>query len=400
VRTVFPVGTTIYDPDKCYNGYTLFPPGPKVTLIDMNGNVVNEWDVQAIRAKLLRNGNLLVAARRAGRRAEMGAGRRAGRRAERRAGKNPVQEFSWDGRLVWEYVPPGPVGVHHDVTRLDNGNTFLLSKDLLPDEYRKKITDPVRRSATQIRVDLVLEVTPEKEVVWEWHMYEHVDVNRYCEICNPGDWTHVNTVRALPENRHYDAGDERFRPGNIILSPRNLSFIFIVDKKTKEIVWEYTGTYAGGLAGQHEPYMIEKGLPGEGNIIVFDNGAPPMRSVAHTGNSYIIEIDPVTEKLVWKYEDRRKFYSPFTSSVQRLPNGNTLICESGTPRIFEVTREGEIVWEHTLEMHVGVARAYRYPYDYCPQLRALKKPKENRVTPPPHAVTRPRRVISAAEVFE
>jgi len=382
VITVYPIGTTIYDPDKCYSGYTVFPAGPKAVLIDMNGSVVNEWDVRAVRAKLLKNGNVIVVTR-------------------RRPQRGAVQEFSWDGRLVWEYEPPGPAGhAHHDIQRLDNGNTLLLNKELLPEEYRKKIKDPVRRSATQIRVDVVLEMTPDKKVVWEWHMYEHVDVNRYCEICNPGDWTHVNTVQALPENRHYDARDKRFKPGNILLSPRNLGFIFIVDKDTREIVWEYSGTYAGGLAGQHEPHMIEKGMPGEGNIIIFDNGAPPMRSLAHTGNSYILEIDPITEKLVWKYEDRRKFYSPFTSSVQRLPNGNALICESGTPRIFEVTREGETVWEYAVEKYNGVARAYRYPYDYCPQLRALRKPKEKRVVPPPHVVTTPRRVISAEEIFE
>jgi len=382
VITVYPIGTTIYDPDKCYSGYTVFPARPKAVLIDMNGNVVNEWDVRAGRAKLLKNGNLIV------------------KKADRQRGA--VQEFTWDGRLVWEYEPPGPahLGAHHDVQRLDNGNTLLLCKDAVPEEYREKMRDPRRRSATEVRADLVLEVTPDKEVVWEWHMYEHIDVNRYCDICNPGDWTHVNTVQALPENRHYDAGDKRFKPGNILLSPRNLGFIFIVDKDTREIVWEYSGTYAGGLAGQHEPHMIEKGMPGEGNIIIFDNGAPPMRSLAHTGNSYILEIDPITEKLVWKYEDRRKFFSPFTSSVQRLPNGNALICESGTPRIFEVTREGETVWEYAVEKYNGVARAYRYPYDYCPQLRALRKPKEKRVVPPPHVVTTPRRVISAEEIFE
>ena len=71
-------------------------------------------------------------------------------------------------------------------------------------------------------------------------MYEHVDINRYCKICNPVDQTHTNTIQSLPENRHYDARDERFKPENILLSPRNLSYIFIVDKDTKEIVQEYT----------------------------------------------------------------------------------------------------------------------------------------------------------------
>jgi len=356
--TVYPVGTTIYDPGKCYNGYTLFSSKRElgVKLIDMNGNTANRWNVPTPRARLLKNGDLLVLS----------------------GGK--VQEYSWDGRLVWEYEPPGPP--HHDVERLDNGNTLVLCSEAVPPEYREKIRDPARRSTGQIHADLVLEVTPEKEVVWEWHTYGHLNINHYDETSPLRDWTHTNTVQALPENRWYDAGDERFKPGNVLLSPRNLGFIFIVDRDTEEVVWEYSGDYAGGLAGQHEPHMIEKGLPGEGNIIVFDNGAPPLRSRAHTGKSYVLEIDPVTKGIVWKYENGEKFYSAFRSNAQRLPNGNTLICESEGPRIFEVTREREIVWEYAFGQHcIPVMRAYRYPYDYCPQLSALEKPKEKRVIP-------------------
>src|SRR4030042_922605 len=47
--TVYPTGTSIYQPEKCWNGYTVFQPmmhepaSPGATLIDMNGNVVNQW---------------------------------------------------------------------------------------------------------------------------------------------------------------------------------------------------------------------------------------------------------------------------------------------------------------------------------------------------------------------
>jgi len=379
--TVYPIGTTIYDPDRCYNGYTIFSfdiHEPEARLIDMNGNIVNKWNSIAARVRLLKNGNVLVVER---------------RREER---KSVVAEYSWEGDLIWEYEPPGTRDIHAfgparmDVQRLENGNTLVLAVETVPEEYRKKIRDPVRKSVNVVFADYVLEVTPDKKTVWEWHYYEHLDINRYCEMCNPGDWTHNNTIQPLPENRHYDAGDERFKPGNVLLSPRNLGFILIADKDTKEIVWEYSGTYAGGLAGQHEPHMIEKGLPGEGNIIVFDNGAPVnMKTMAHTGKSFVLEIDPATERLVWKYENGEEFYSAYRSNVQRLPNGNTLICESMGQRLFEVTQEGEIVWEYALEWNRILGRAYRYPCDHCPQLASLGKPKEERVVPPPHVRTRP-----------
>jgi hypothetical protein len=136
--------------------------------------------------------------------------------------------------------------------------------------------------------------------------------------------------------------------------------------------------------------MIPKGLPGAGNILIFDNGSPPLRSLAHHARSYILEVDPVDKKVVWKYENGMQFCSPFQSSVERLPNGNTLICEAEGSRLFEITREGEIVWEYTIEAHRHFGSAHRYPYDYSPQLAALGTPAETRVVPPTHVRTLPR----------
>src|SRR5205823_14905642 len=44
--SVFPTGTTIYDPTKTWNGYTVLSPlrTQAVIVIDMNGNVVKQWD--------------------------------------------------------------------------------------------------------------------------------------------------------------------------------------------------------------------------------------------------------------------------------------------------------------------------------------------------------------------
>jgi hypothetical protein len=78
---------------------------------------------------------------------------------------------------------------------------------------------------------------------------------------------------------------------------------------------------------------------------------------------------------VWKYEARPgwDFFSYFISGAQRLPNGNTLICEGMTGRLFEVTREGEIVWQYVNpffdeDERFGrvnlVFRAYRYGPDF------------------------------------
>lgn len=226
-------------------------------------------------------------------------------------------------------------------------------------------------------------------MVWEWHSYDHLDLNHYRILASPEwsggpfnstvcDWTHVNTVRALPENRWHDTGDERFKPDNVMISPRNLDTVYIIDRQSGEVVWEYTGDYFGGLSGQHEPYMIEKDVPGAGNVLIFDNGASPWKDLGHAGRSYVLEINPLTEELVWIYDAGLDFHATYTSSAQRLRNGNTLICESAAKRVFEVTVGGEIVWEYV----GGSPRSYRYSYDHCPQTEALGRPREIPVTPP------------------
>lgn len=142
--------------------------------------------------------------------------------------------------------------------------------------------------------------------------------------------------------------------------------------------------------------MIPKGLPGEGNLLVFDNGGWAGYGMPNPGSalgaknaqrdySRVLEFDPITLEVVWKLTpkelghaiptDASKFYSPYVSSVQRLPNGNTMIDEGSDGRVIEVTPAHEIVWEWISPYYSHntkgpksnmIYRAYRYPYSYVP----------------------------------
>lgn len=382
--TVYPKGTTLYNPDKCYNGYTviLLPGegGPAVALIDMHGNPVHRWQMDDARtkggvprARLLPDGRLLVL------------------RSGTRPSNGCAQEWAWDGELLWEYVPPGELWPHHDIEKSASGNTLIICRETVPEAVRRRATEPERRE--KLYADVIQEISPAKEVAWEWHQYEHLDIDLRCKVPAPVDWwagpenntlvdwTHTNTVQAIPGNRWHAAGDARFTPGNVLMSLRQLDLVLLVDRETKQIVWEYTGDYHGGLSGQHDPHLIERGIPGEGNIILFDNGASPTANLAHCGASYVLEVDPTTNQVMWVYDRREQFHSNFTSSCQRLPNGNTFILEAAHRRLFEVTMEGETVWEHVFAQPPFIQRAYRYGYDYCPQQAALGRSEEQPVIP-------------------
>jgi hypothetical protein len=96
------------------------------------------------------------------------------------------------------------------------------------------------------------------------------------------------------------------------------------------------------------------------------------------GFSRVLEVNPKNNKIVWEFRDESPlhFYASYISGCQRLPNGNTLICEGTTGRFFEVTPDKELVWEYVSPLYFEtkapsvlgwnntVFRAYRYAPDY------------------------------------
>jgi hypothetical protein len=225
---------------------------------------------------------------------------------------------------------------------------------------------------------------------------------------------HINSASYLGPNKWFDGGDKRFHPDNIIIDGRNTNTLDIISHETGEIVWrlgpDFNETAAtkelGWIIGQHHFHLIPKGLPGEGDLLVYDNGGaggygePNPASLDGTDNavrdySRVLQFDPISLKINWQYTpieagsmlftDASKFYSSYISAAQRLPNGNTLITEGSDGRLIEVTPEHEIVWEYINPYFSSIAgkfkmnmvyRAYRVPYDWIPQ---VPKPKETEI---------------------
>lgn len=403
--SVYPTGTTIYDPAQAENGYVLISvdyknvytrvdskgvyrdkpdfnggvPRPAdsedILLIDMNGNIVNRWKDLGDNKKvyLLPNGNILSV----------------------NEVRSAVIEYDWEGGEVWKYSTK--LGPHHDGRRLDNGNTLILCYEKVPAKANTNVYNQTTqwwgtqdRKNIELRGDTIIEVDPQGRIVWDWNSSEHLDLNRYMPLTGMSDWTHGNTVSIIPPNKWYDKGDKRFKPGNIIYNPRHFDQFVIIDKDSKEVVWSLSPDFKpmGGLGQCHEPIMIPKGYPGEGNIMIFDNGLFT-RNGGHAAQSVVWEIRPDTCEVVWRYLPANmgstKFLSKYKGSAYKLKNGNVLISEDYSGRVFQVRPDknhpdgGEIVWEY---LHDSViSRSSLYPYDFTPQLQALKKPRELKVSP-------------------
>lgn len=410
--SVYPTGVTIYKPTKAYNSYVIFAaPDGKSYLIDMNGNEVKVWPYVGFPTEYIdpnvidgKKGHVLV-------------------HLDSFFDNKAIAELDWDGKIVWEWGEKAPGGAAmqgQDWSRLANGNTLILSTltHVIPEFSDKPISDQA-----------IYEVNPAGVIVWKWIASEHLrefgisdeGMSILHKVLSNGftgiGFLTLNDMKPLGANKWSEAGDTRFNPDNIIIDSREASFIAIISKKTGKVVWRLGPDYQkiwkhsirpgfgaelslepvfsdkvprpiDQTSGQHDANMIPEGMPGAGNLLVFDNegpsGFPSIRLNHHVG-SRVLEINPITKEIVWQYtaEDSNQpdweFFSAFISSARRLPNGNTLIDEGMNGRFFQVTPRGEIVWEY-VNPHFGPAysmlndnvrsnwvyRALPVPYDWVP----------------------------------
>ena len=331
-------------------GYVVFAaPDGNSYAIDVAGKVAGKWPSPEANTgtdytRPLANGNLLARIKTKGKRTAPAVG-------------DAVVEFTQAGREVWRYAPTDR-HIHHDQEREENGNTLVVcSRELDRPAISKRLLSD----------DCLVEVDPSGKVVRDWQTADHYDELELSSAAKAEimegypvragtpppaigmDYLHMNAASPIPAS----AGptDPRFRAGNIIVSYRYINTIAVVDHASKKIVWKMTGV----TVGQHNPNFIPAGMPGTGHILVFDNGNIDMNTnPTHSGsrpNSRVLEINPLDNSIVWEYTADKSnspiwsFFSHYISSAQRLPNGNTLICEGANGRFFEVKPDGEIVWE-------------------------------------------------------
>ena len=421
------VGLILNEPEA-FDGYTLFNMRQSKTiyLIDNQGRVVHRWDLDAdaLFARLLENGNLLTFA-------NVDPGR-------------AVREIDPNGNILWECSQGIP---HHDFLKMPNGNVLLLSRQhKTAEEAIAAGADPDFVSADGLRVPHIVEARPTGpascEIVWEWSVWDHliqdldsskanygvvadhpelIDLNyRPSELYDPRYWIRSNGIDYNPEL------------DQIILSPRFFGEVWIIDHSTttSEAAGHHGGK--GGKGGDllfrwgnprawragtpedqqlfrpHNSQWIAPGLPGAGNILIFNNGSEV--SEFQRGYSSVDEITPPVDgtnyrldpgsvyapaEPVWTYTAERPsdFFAPYISGTQRLPNGNTLICDGVHGTLFEVTPAGKTVWKYINPLTANgplrqgepvpielvddaerpanlVYRAYRYAPDY-PGLQGL-----------------------------
>ena len=364
-------GVTYCDSLKADDGYSLF--GTKesegdwidVVLINMGGYILNHWRLprpMVAHGRLMPNGHFLYAGV-VDSIPEMYHGDKVGRMG------GELVELDWGGDMVWRADTPY---ISHDFYPFDScpydawpKNGHVMYAAYHPDDaISRELTARWKGGIPgdeftgegnldgRLVSDSIVEVDREGKVVWKWLASEHFDPDI--------DW-----IPPLDTRTHFHTNAVELCPdGNIVISPRCLSRVYKIEYPSGKVIKRY---------GENEIFHQHdcEALP-NGNILVFDNGShrPNYRETY----SRSVEFDGKTGEIVWQYkaDPPSVFYSAVQGGNERLPNGNTLICDSCSGRAFEVTPDCEIVWEYInpiMSRRIGnpvniMFRFHRYPKDY------------------------------------
>ena len=329
----------ILNQSKISPGYTLIAPynrfqtpqpwTAKIYLLDMLGNTVHTWSTehQPLYAVLKENGNLLVAIEDPQLNVQVPPGGNTG----------IIQELDWNSKVVWEFKDKM---LHHDLVPLKNGNVLVSLWEKTPEEVATLVQGGEVGTELNgtIFSDEIAEINPQGEKAWSWHSYEHLnpELDKIGQLLPRYGWTYTNGLKNLDKSPV--DGEE-----SLLLSMRSLNTIFIVNKKTGDITWRSPKEM---FNVQHDPTLLDNG-----NILAFDNGLLRVPHPHPLYGSRVLEVDPKTNQIVWQFSggdsviDKVRFFAPLTSGAQRLKNGNTVITNGPKGHIFEVTSDGEIVWD-------------------------------------------------------
>lgn len=260
-----------------------------------------------------------------------------------------LRKLDADSNVIWEY---GDINLrpHHDVRVGPDGRIYVLMRhpSVLPwlreDPVSEGFVCILEQEGGGIRqVDCI-------SIPEAFRDSDFAGMLAASWFQTDSDPWHTNSLDVLDGRIDHPA----FKAGNILLSIRNMDCLAVLDPVERKIVWVNRGRWQR----QHEALVSS-----DGKVLVFDNRMLD-------GQSRVVEYDVLKDRVTWDYT-AEGFFTHGTGAEQELPNGDILITESESGRVFEVTRAGRVVWEYlnprTIShdrVIVRIPRAFRVPYDY------------------------------------
>jgi len=329
-------GVLRYDMSRTQPGYTLYSLAPDLSahLIDMDGRALHRWTLS--RARILPN-----------------------RTSDTLFGMLEPQietgHLFPNGDLLLLYEQKAVGGAHTQLVKLDKNSNVVWNSPVNAHHAIEVVGDRIYALTGKIRPSSSNPIINAFRVPYLDESVSILDadgntLSTYSILQAMANTKRMRLADAMPSSDRIDRlhsnsldvlteQTARFirgaKPGDVLLSLRNLDMLVVMNLKTEKIVWALRGSWRQ----QHDAKMLQNG-----HILLFDNRGDLM----DRGRSRVLEIDPGTGGIVWSYDGTESdlLDSHFRGGAQRLANGNTMISESTTGRIIEVAADGTIVWEY------------------------------------------------------
>lgn len=263
-----------------------------------------------------------------------------------------------------EFMPAGDIVARYQATAplyTDNHELLLTPSEtgptvhLLSYDIRRVDLSPINGLPdARVAGHQILRYAPDGSLEFMWNAWDHLEIEEWIEE-PASERTRAETDFDHPNALSLD------RDGNYIVSFRHLGQVMKLDSRTGRIIWRLGGlknqfTFVNDpllfFSGQHMARILENG-----HLLLYDNGLrhnpPQSRAV-----EYELDTVAMTATLVWEFRHDPPIFTPFTGSVQRLENGNTLVGFALTGIVTEVDPNGQVVWEG--DMRIGSLSAILY----------------------------------------
>jgi len=398
MKAQFQEGVTL-NTDEAQESYILYSDRFTTYLVDNCGGIVRTWPLGRnnvhLHPKLLEDGTLIAIV-------EEGF-------------RYMIHEYNWNGSLAKEInLNASGIILHYEVIKLDNGNYLTAGREILSEAELVDLGYTEEEADGYDYMDMMLELDPSGNIVWQWNIKDHIIQDRYPDKANYG--VIADHPELLDMHVQLDAIDWDFREtfminsfdynadlDQIIISIRKMGEIAIIDHgtTTAEAAGHTGGRYGKGgdilwrwgnpanydapdakrfLYYQHNPNWIDRG-PYKGLLTCYNNGldrpgsfsdrysqVPVIDPTPNADGSYSMHDGQYSKdglQLVYGRESTgTDFYSSYTSGAEFLENGNVHITIGQDGKMIEINPEGEIVWEYLIVNDGYIYRSEKYDLDY------------------------------------
>lgn len=319
-----------------------------------------------------------------------------------------IQILGSDNRVRWDWTwSDSGFILHHALELMPNGHILAAGWEKIPLETALNYgIDTNIYKYPWICPEVILEIEPvgsnQANIVWTWRAWDHLiqqfdsQASNYGVVSQHPERLHLNFFNLTRTNNslmmdwiHFNSIDYHAGLDIIAVSSHQFSELWLIDHSTttEQAAGSSGGNYGRGgdllarwgnpqatgtgdagqqvLFGQHDVHWIADGLPGAGDLLIFNNGTWRDKVFLFNNYSEVLQLrlqpsntlpylvtasnNCLSAEITWSYTDPDSplsWWSPMVSGAQRLPDGDTLVSAGPLRQLFITSPSGTVSWQY------------------------------------------------------